>query len=139
MITVNRPSTAPLIKFYVGTGGVKKGQLAKVDSSTAVIATEGISTAIVIGVACADYDAGEVGLFYDIKGREVEMDIYTGSTTDTFADSDIGKAFDIYHAGTTAEYFIDPNDTSGAMFIVQSYDNTRATAVCRIIDALCYV
>lgn len=139
MITVNKLSTAPLIKFYVGTGGVKKGQLAMVSSDTAVIATEGASTAVIIGVAADDYDAGTVGLFYDIRGREVEIDIYQGSTVDDFDDDDIGKAFDIYHAGTTAEYYIDPNDTSGAMFVVQSYDDTRKIATARIISALCYI
>lgn len=139
MITVNKLSTAPLIKFYVGTGGVKKGQLAMASSDTAVIATEGQNTAVIIGVAADDYDAGDVGLFYDIRGREVEIDIYQGGSTDTFADSDIGKDFDIYHAGTTNEYYIDPNDTTGAMFVVQSYDNTRKIATARIISALCYI
>ena len=137
MITVNKLSTAPLIKYAVGTGGVLKGQLAKASSSTAVIATEGASTAVIIGVAADDYGAGEIGLFYDIRGREIEIDIYQGSTVDVFADSDIGKAFDIYHAGTTAEYFIDPNDVTGAMFVVQSYDNTRKIATARILAALC--
>lgn len=139
MISVNKLSTAPLIKFVVGTGGVKKGQLAMVSSDTAVIATEGATTAVIIGVAAEDYLATEIGLFYDIRGREIEIDIYQGSTVDVFADTDIGKAFDIYHAGTTNEYYIDPNDTSGAMFVVQSYDNTRAMATARIIAALCYI
>lgn len=136
MITVNKPSSAPLIKFYVGTGGVKKGQLAKIDSNTAVIATEGISTAIVIGVACDDFDAGDVGLFYGLRDVEVEMDVYQGGATDTFADANIGVAYDIYHAGTTNEYFIDPNDTTGAMFYLQSYNNDNATATLRLIPTL---
>ena len=137
MITVNKLSTAPLIKYTVGTGGVKKGQLAKTSSSTAVVATEGATTAVIIGVAADDYIATEIGLFYDIRGREVEIDIYQGDATDTFQASDIGKAFDIYHAGTTAEYYIDPNDITNAMFVVQSYDNTRKIATARILAALC--
>ena len=137
MITVNKLSTAPLIKYAVGTGGVLKGQLAMTSSSTAVIATEGATTAVIIGVAADDYEAGEIGLFYDIRGREIEIDIYQGSTVDVFDDDDIGKAFDIYHAGTTAEYYIDPNDVTNAMFVVQSYDNTRKIATARILAALC--
>lgn len=139
MITVNRVGIAPLIKMKVGTGGVKAGQLAMVSSDTAVIATEGQSTAVLLGIACEDYDADEVGCFYNIRGADLEFDVYQGGATDTFTDANIGADFDIYHAGTTNPYYIDPNDTTGGMFTLKSYDNDRATAVLRVISALCYV
>lgn len=127
----------PLISFYVGTGGILKGQLGMVSSSTVIDATEGVSTAIIVGIAVDDYDAGEVGYFDDIDGAIVELPIYQGGATDTFADSDIGKAFDIY-VDTDGEMYLDPNDTTGAMFVLQSYDNTNLTCTAKIIKALLY-
>lgn len=130
-------SHKPMISFYVGTGGILKGQLAMVSSSTAIDATEGQSTAVIIGIANDDYDAGVVGQFTDIDGAIIEMPIYQGGSTDTFADSDIGKAFDI---NVTSEVFsLDPNDTSGAMFVLQSYNNDNATCTAKIVKALLYL
>lgn len=139
MIKVNRPYPVPQIKFYVGVGGIKKGQLAVVSSSTAVAAAEGVSTAVVIGVALEDYDAGEVGYFESLKDTLLEMDIYQGGSTDVFADSDIGKAFDIYVNGTSGEMFIDPNDTTGAMVVVMGYNNDMQKAYAKILGSLVYL
>lgn len=139
MIKVNRPYPVPQISFTVGVGGVKKGQLATVSSSTAVAASEGVSTAIVIGVALDDYDAGDVGYFECLDGSILEMDIYQGGATDTFSASDIGKAFDIYVDGTSGEMFIDPNDTTGAMVVVMSYNNTFLKGYAKILKSLVYL
>lgn len=130
-------SLNPVIPFYVGTGGVLKGQLAMVSSDTAIDATEGQSTAVLIGIAQADYDATEVGYFDDIRGALVELPIYTGSTVDTFTDADIGKAFDIYVDSGVMK--IDPNDTTGAMAVIYSYNNDAQTAVVRFLSALIYL
>ena len=133
------PTNSPVIPFYVGTGGVLAGQLAMVSSNTAIDATEGQTTAVLIGVAQADYDAGVVGYFSDIRGALVELPIYQGGATDTFAAADIGKAFDIYVDGTTGEMYIDPNDTTGAMAVVYSYNNDKQTAIVRFLSALIYL
>lgn len=133
------PTNSPVIPFYVGTGGVLKGQLAMVSSNTAIDATEGQSTAVLIGIAQDDYDAAEVGYFEDIRGALVELPIYQGGATDTFAAADIGKAFDIYVDGTSGEMYIDPNDTTGAMAVVYSYNNDKQTAIVRFLSALIYL
>jgi len=133
------PTNSPVIPFYVGTGGVLKGQLAMVSSNTAIDAAEGQSTAVLIGIAQDDYDASEVGYFEDIRGALVELPIYQGGATDTFAAADIGKAFDIYVDGTSGEMYIDPNDTTGAMAVVYSYNNDKQTAIVRFLSALIYL
>ena len=130
-------SLNPVIPFYVGTGGVLKGQLAMVSSDTAIDATEGQSTAVLIGIAQADYDATEVGYFDDIRGALVELPIYQGGATDTFTDADIGKAFDIYVDSGVMK--IDPNDVTGSMAVLYSYNNDAQTAVVRFLGALIYL
>jgi len=133
------PSYNPVIPFYVGTGGIAKGQLAMLSSDTAIDATEGASTAIYIGIAQDDYNAGVVGYFDDLRGALVELPIYQGGSTDVFAASDIGKAFDIYVDGSTGVMYVDPNDTTGAVVVVQAYNNAAQTAIVRFISAVCYL
>lgn len=133
------PSLNPVIPFYVGTGGIAKGQLAMLSSGTAIDATEGASTAIYIGIAQDDYDAGVVGYFDDIRGALVELPIYQGGSTDVFAAADVGKAFDIYVDGSTGVMYVDPNDTTGAVVVVQAYNNAAQAAIVRFISAVCYL
>lgn len=125
------------IKFYTGTGGIAKGQFGMVSSDTVIDATEGIATAILIGVALEDYDATEVATLIPVCGTEFELDIYQGGVTDVFTDADIGKAFDIYADGT--DTYIDPNDTIGGFLVLMSYDNTHKTATCRALSTVNYL
>ena len=126
-----------LIHFYTGTGGIAKGQFGEVSSDTVVDAAAGCATAILIGVALEDYDAGDVASLYPITGTEFKLHIYQGGAIDTFADTDIGKAFDIYV--DTNDTYIDPNDTSGAFLVLMSYDNTAKTATCRALSTVNYL
>ncbi len=48
-------------------------------------------------------------------------------------------SFDIYVDGTTGEMYIDPNDTTGAMAVVYSYNNDKQTAIVRFLSALIYL
>lgn len=136
MIKVNRPYPVPQISYTVGTGGVKKGQICVISGNTAVTASEGVSTAIVIGVALDTVAEGSIGYFADLNGAILEFDIYQGGATDTFVAADVGKAFDIYVDGTTKEMFIDPNDTTGAMVVLMSYDNTNLKGFAKIYSSL---
>lgn len=122
-----------MISFYVGTGGILKGQLAMISSDTAIDATEGQSSAILIGVAADDYDAGEVGQFYPLDG-EFEMPIYQGSTIDNATDEMVGTGFDLYV--DTNDHMLDLNDETGEMFALMRYDNARHVAWVRVIRAL---
>ncbi|NCB66548.1 MAG: hypothetical protein EOM48_10345 [Bacilli bacterium] len=130
-------SLNPVIPFYVGTGGIAKGQLAMLSSNTAIDATEGATTAIYIGIAQDDYAAGVVGYFDDIRGTLVELPIYQGGATDACVASDIGKAYDIIVDSGIMK--LDLNDTTGACVVVQSYNNDTQTAIVRFISAVCYL
>lgn len=126
-----------LIHMYAGTGGLTKGALCVIDSNTAIEASEGISTAIVLGVAADDCDAGKVASIYPVNGVEIEADIYQGGASDTFADSNQGVLYDIYVS--SHNYYVDPNDTSGAFVQVNRYDNTHKKAWIRIPEAYIYM
>lgn len=139
MLSIHKPTNPPLIKFYVGTGGVKKGQLAVVSSNTAVVASEGVTTAILIGIATDDFAAGVIGTFYDLRGAEVQADIYQGGATDAFVAANVGTMYDVYTAGTTNEFFIDPNDTADPMFALQSFNSENATATLRVKPTLLFL
>lgn len=125
-----------LINFSAGTGGIAKGQFGQVDTNTVIDAVEGCATAILVGVALEDADAGEIAILAPIPGSEFELDIYQGGATDVFTDADIGKAFDIYVDGT--DTYIDPNDTGGAFLVLMSYDNTNKKATCRALSTVNY-
>jgi len=134
--TVVSPKADRFIKAYTGTGGLYKGQLAVLDSGTAIQASEGIATAIVLGVSLEDYTAGQVCSLIPVQDNEFEMDVYQGSTTDTFADANIGVPFDIYVS--TEDTYLDANDTSGAFLVLQSYDNTNHKATVRFLSTVNY-
>lgn len=138
MLTVNKPTPRPLIKFVTG-GILKKGQIAVVSANTAVVATEGVTTAIIIGIACDDYASGVLGYFYDLRDAEIEADVYQGGGTDTFALANVGSQFDLYTAGTTNPFFVDPNDTTNPMVVLQSYNNDNATCIVKIMEDLLYI
>lgn len=121
---------------YVGTGGVSKGQLCMIDSDTIIDATEGQTTAVLYGVAFDDYDAGEVGQFYPLDDTEFKVPIYQGSTVDEATDAMIGVDYDLYV--DSGEHYLDLNDTTNPMFVLQRYDNDQKMAWVRVIKALIY-
>ena len=137
MLKVCNIKPGSLIHMYAGTGGLTKGALCVIDSATAIEASEGISTAIVLGVAADDYDAGEVATIYPVNGVEIEADIYQGGATDVFTDANMGTLFDIYVA--SHKFYIDPNDTTGGFCQVNRYDNAHAKAWIRIPEAYIYM
>jgi len=139
MLKVNRPEPVPHIMYTVGTGGIKKGQIAVVSGNTAVAATEGVSTAIVLGIALDTVAENGIVQIECMDGSLIEADVYQGGATDVFAAGDVGKAFDIYVNGSTGEMYIDPNDTTDPMFVVMSYDNAKAKAWLKIKKALLYL
>lgn len=131
------PSLCPVIPFYVGTGGIAKGQLGMLSSNTVIDATEGATTPIYIGIAQDDYDAGVVGYFDDLRGALIELPIYQGGSVDACVASDIGKAYDIIVDSGVMK--LDLNDTGGACVVVQAYNNDAQTALVRFISAVCYL
>lgn len=122
--------------YYTGTGGIKKGQFAILDSGTAIDATEGVSTAILLGVAMDDFDAGEVCDIYPVSGSQFKLSIYQGGSTDVFTDANVGTPFDILV--DTNDTYIDPNDSTGAFLVLMSYDNTEKTAIVKALAAVAY-
>lgn len=85
------------------------------------------ATASIYGVVVHDQLAANKPVIYqDVSGEVLEIDVYTGGTKKTFADSDIGSTFDIKTVEN--EHFIDPDDTTTALFILVGYDNYRAVA-----------
>lgn len=136
MFTPMNVNPTQMIKFIVGTGGIAKGQLAMVDSATAIDAVEGQSSAILIGIAAEAYDAGVVGDFYPIRGQILRAPVYQGSTVDAVTPAMVGVKYDLYV--NSGDHMIDLNDTTGPMFIMQGYDNDRAECYVIVDPSLCY-
>jgi len=139
MLDINKPNPERFLHFYTGTGGLKKGQLAVLDSSTAIAAPEGVATAILLGIAVEDYAAGTVCSLYPLTGTEIKCSVYQGGATDTFAAANVGTLFDIYIDSSTGEMFIDPNDTTNPFLALMSYDNVSHIAYARPINSVIYV
>jgi hypothetical protein len=137
---VNADSTR-YMHFYTGSGGLVDGTLAVLDSGTAIQASEGVATAILLGVVIGDYDAGEVCTIYPLTGTELKMDVYQGGATDTFAAANVGTPFDleIVTSTTPDEFYINANDTTNGFLILMSYDNTAAKANLRALNSVIYV
>ena len=137
MIRPVRPDAMGYIRWLAGAA-IKKGQICYLSSGEAKPTAEGVSTAVILGVAVEDCaDAATVKLYN--PRQQFEAEFYQGGSTDTFAAADVGKAFDIYVDGTTGEMYIDPNDTTGAMAVVYSYNNDKQTAIVRFLSALIYL
>jgi hypothetical protein len=130
-----------IMHFYAGSGGVVKDTLVVLDSATAIQASEGVSSAILLGVALETVSAGNVCDVYPLTGTELECDIYQGGATDTFSAANVGTPFDIYvdTGATPDEMYIDPNDTSGAFLVLMSYDNAAQKAYLRALNSVIYV
>lgn len=136
MFTPMNVCPTPMVKFIVGSGGIAKGQLAMVSSATAIDATEGQTTAILIGVAAETYVENDVGDFYPLRDAIFRAPVYQGSSVDAVTNAMVGVKYDLYV--NTADHMIDLNDTSGPMFIMQGYDNDRAECYVRVDPALIY-
>lgn len=140
MIKIQRPYPVHQLKFVAGTGGVKKGQLVTWSSNTVIAATEGIASAIIVGVALEDADAAAYVMVDPITGGEVlEMDVYTGGATDTIADSNLGTLYDIYVDGSTGEMTLDLNDTTGAFVLPVGRTSDGTKAFCKLLAAHAYL
>jgi hypothetical protein len=125
------------MQFLTGTGGLKKGQFAILSSGTAVAATEGVASAIFLGLAMEDAAEGAVCQIYPATGTEFLFHTYQGGSTDVFANANLGTPFDIFV--DTYDTYLDANDTTGAFVILTSYDNTAKTAKGRILNSVIYV
>jgi hypothetical protein len=137
MFKVNNPNPAAMIFVTCGATALVKGELCTFSSNTAIPATEGISTAIILGVVAEDTAAGAQTPIYPVRGLEIEMDVYQGGATDTFTTTDVGKLFDVIVASN--DFKIDPNDTDGAFIMINRYDNDQAKAWGIIIGSCLYL
>lgn len=136
MFAVNNVAPANLIYFYAGTGGIAKGQLGMLSSGTVIDATEGQTTAVLVGVAAEDAAAGAIVPLYPLDS-EIECDVYQGGATDDATDAMVGVAYDLEVVST--DHQLDFNDTTNPMFVLMRYDNTRHKAWVRVINALRYI
>jgi hypothetical protein len=127
-------SCKPFIKCIVGSGGVKKDQFSTWSANTAIAATEGVASAILIGIAVETYIEGQIGSFYDVRGETLEIDVYTAGSTDDLVAADIGILYDI--SVDSGDCKLDLNDTTGAFLIPQEYSNTTRKAIVRVIDGI---
>lgn len=137
MIKVCNTNPQAMLRVTCGATPLVKGEIATFSSSTAIPGTEGISTQIILGVVAENTAAGAQTPIYLIDERDLEIDIYQGSTVKTFTTSDVGKLFDVYVDGHN--FYIDPNDTTGAFCLLMKYDNVAQRAWVRIPNPFLYV
>jgi hypothetical protein len=137
MLKVNNVNPEAMIRVTCGATPLVKGEIATWSSNTAIPGTEGIATAIILGVVAEDTAAAAIALIYPVSGVEIEADVYQGGATDTFSATDVGKLFDVYVASN--DFKIDPNDTDGAFCMLTRYDNDTARAWFRIPQAYVYL
>lgn len=108
-----------VVPYIVGTGGVTAGCLAVISSTTAVKGAAAVTDATLLGIACDDYDATELGLFEVIgECTEVTAKFTAAGTKKTFTNADIGKVYDFSDENT-----INPDDTTGGSAMLIGYDN----------------
>lgn len=110
-----------------------KGQLAVLSTNEAVAAAAAISAATAYGIVLEDALDGTLVQLYPLIGTELECDIYQGGSTKVFEDANIGTAFDMNVA--TNEMTIDPNDVTGAFFVLTGYNNDAQKCYGRIAIA----
>jgi hypothetical protein len=127
---------------WITSAAVNAGQVLVLGTDNVAPATEGVSTAIIVGVAVEDAASGAIVYVYD-PDQEFEFDIYQGSTVDVATEAMYGLDYDLYVDGAAGdgsaegEMYIDLNDTG--MIRLTSYDNNRRVANGRFINALIYV
>jgi hypothetical protein len=107
------------IPMIVGTGGLTKGCLCVVSGGKAVKAAAAVSAATLLGIACDDYDADDIAQIALVgEGTEVMAPFITTGTKKTFADTDLGKVYDLSDSLKIA-----PDDTTGGCALLIGYDN----------------
>lgn len=110
-------------KMIAGTGGGVAGDLAALDTGTAVKAAEGASAATILGIFLETVDAGDMAYIAVPDDRNALIrSAYTGSSKTSLADSDIGTVFDLSDENT-----VNLDDTTGGLAVCQGYDNDNDT------------
>lgn len=142
MIRPLRPDSMGYIRWLAGAA-IKKGQICYLSSGKAKPTAEGVTTALILGVAVEDCaDAATVKLYN--PRQQFEITIYQGGSIDVATDALLGTDFDIYVDGAAGdgsgegEMHLDLNDTTGPMFNLVGYDNIRRVAKVEFIESLLY-
>ncbi len=118
------------IKRTVGTGGTAAGSLCVMSSNTAVKAANAASDATIFGIACAAYDSGDVGDFFEVNEDTMIASKYTGSSKTSLTDADLGKVFDL-----SSDVLVDLDDTSGGCASCEGYDNDNDLIFFKVVSA----
>jgi hypothetical protein len=127
---------------WITSAAVHAGQVLVLGTDNVAPAAEGVSTAIIVGVAVEDTASGGIVSVYDAK-QEFEFDIYQGDTVDEGTEAMYGLDYDLFVDGAVddnsgeGEMYIDLNDTG--MIRLTSYDNNRRVATGKFVDALIYI
>ena len=143
MIRPVRSDAMGFIEWLAGAA-IKKGQVCYLSSGEAKPTAEGVTTAVILGVAVEDCaDAATVKLYN--PRQQFEISLYQGGATDTATAALKGTDYDIYVDGAAGdgsaegEMYLDLNDTTDPMFNLLKYDNTRRVATVMFIESLLYV
>lgn len=142
MIRPLRPDSKGFIRWLAGAA-IKKGQICYLSSGKAKPTAEGVSTAVILGVAVEDCADAATAILYNPR-QQFEIDIYQGGSTDVATADLLGTDFDIYVDGAAGdgsgegEMYLDLNDTIGPMFNLVGYDNIRRVAKVEFIESLLY-
>jgi len=136
MLRVVGPEHGELIRWPVKSGGLYKDTLVITDSG-ATAATAAIATQIILGVVNQAYDAAEIASIEPVRGKRIEIDIYQSATKKTFADTDIGTAYDLVVASNAM--YLNGDDTTNGYLVLESYDNARGKAIVRVLDTCIYL
>jgi hypothetical protein len=143
MIRPLRSDNKGFIRWLAGAD-IAAGQVCYLSSGEAKPTAEGVSTAVILGVAVEDCDDADTVILYNPR-QQFEIDIYQGGATDTATDALLGTDYDIYVDGAVGdgsaegEMYLDLNDTTDPMFNLLGYDNTRRVATVMFIESLLYV
>lgn len=143
MIRPLRSDQRGFIRWLAGAD-IKAGQVCVLTNGECVPAAEGVNSAVILGVAVEDCADTATAILYHPR-QQFEAEFYQGSTTDVATAALIGTDFDIYVDGAAGdgsgegEMYLDLNDTSGPMFNLLGYDNTRRVGIVEFIESLLYV
>jgi len=143
MIRPLRSDKLGYVRWLAGAA-INAGQICYLSSGEAKPTAEGVTSAIILGVAVEDCaDAGTV-ILYNPR-QQFEISLYQGGSIDVATAAYIGTDFDIYVDGAAddgdaeGEMYLDLNDTTDPMFNLLGYDNTRRVATVMFIESLLYV
>lgn len=143
MIRPLRSDQMGFVRWLAGAD-IKAGQVCYLSSGEAKPTAEGVTTAVILGVAVEDCDDADTVIMYNPR-QQFEAEFYQGGNTDVATDALIGTDFDIYVDGAAGdgsgegEMYLDLNDTTDPMFNLLGYDNTRRVGTVMFIESLLYV